>query len=102
MTRDRDYASAMKAALERYGTEEDDRGGSRLAKRIPASALSVADIAEALTDQLKSQRREILEHVFRMTTLLRVQQRGDAEGARIDSLHKRLCAVEAQLRKGGR
>ena len=63
MPRDIDYTNAMQRAMQRAlagAEEEDDRaGGSRLARRIPASALSVADIAEAVSDQLRSQRGEI-------------------------------------------
>jgi hypothetical protein len=89
----------MQRALERYGDEEDDRAGGRLAKRIPASALSVADVAEVVHDQLRVQKREILQHIGRQLELLRIQQRDTAEAARSKNFHRRLVELESEVRE---
>ena len=94
MARDVDYARAMQRALERYGDEEDDRGGSRLARRIPASTLSVADVAEAVSDQLQTQKRELLKHISRLLELqpARRPDRLDRWADELDAVARRSTA----------
>jgi hypothetical protein len=70
----------------------------RTAGRTPASALTVGDIAEAVADIMKSERREILEHVGRLFKLLNTKE-SPAEAIRDRNFHQRLCALESDVRR---
>ena len=76
----------------------EDREALRRAKRTSLADLSVDDLAAAIGDVIKNQRREILEHVQRMLTLAEVKQRDPHERTRLDRIARRVTQIEAELR----
>ena len=58
-------------ALARQRAEADSqRRLNSVAARMPAAALTITDIAEAISGALADQRHEILEHVGRLFAML--------------------------------
>jgi hypothetical protein len=75
-----------------------DREALRRAQRTSVADLSLADLAAATGDAIKSQRREILEHVHRMLTLVEVRLRDPHERTRLDRIARRVTQIESELR----
>jgi hypothetical protein len=78
---------------------ELDEHALAAAARTSASFLSISDVAEAIADDLKNQRREILEHVNRMIQHAAMKSSTAHYDLRVRNLHKRLVQVEAELRR---
>jgi len=72
-----------------------DREALRRAQRTSVADLSLADLAAATGDAIKSQRREILEHVHRMLTLVEVRLRDPHERTRLDRIARRFTQIES-------
>jgi hypothetical protein len=56
-------------------------------------------VTAAVTDLLKAQRKEILEHVERRFRLLEVKAGSHSEETRAVNLHRRLTAAESAIRR---
>jgi hypothetical protein len=69
------------------------------AARTSASALSISDVAGAIADELKTQRREIIKHVDRMIKHAAMKSSTGHDDLRARNFHKRLIQVEAELRR---
>jgi hypothetical protein len=78
---------------------------SRAAQRTKCGDLTIAALAEVIRDALKAQRRELIAHVMRFHRLAELKRAGQDGGeqrnekTRVNNIHKRLVAVEAELRK---
>jgi hypothetical protein len=77
--------------------EIDEQALDRAAARTRIADFSVNDLAEVIADTLKAERREILEHVGRLLTLVEFKMRD--EKARAGRLHQRLTELESGLRR---
>ena len=77
-----------------------DREALSRAQRTSVSGLSLADLAAATGDVIKEQRREILEHVQRLLTLVEVRLSDPREKMRLDRIARRVTQIEAELRMG--
>ena len=75
-----------------------DREALSRAQRTSVAELSLADLAAATGDAIRSQRREILEHVQRMLTLVELRLRDTHEKTRLDRIARRVTQIEAELR----
>jgi hypothetical protein len=93
-----DYYEQARKALVRQRAREDSKKAldDRAAARMPASTLTIADIAEAVADIVKTERREILQHVGRMLKLIEIKQ--PSEDVRARNLHRRVTQIESELR----
>jgi hypothetical protein len=69
-----------------------DRAGRR------SAGLTIDDVAIAVGDALRSQRRDILGHVSRLFKLAELRPSARQDGTRFRNLHARLTAVESELR----
>ena len=67
------------------------------AARTSSSHLSITDLAEAIADALKNERRGILLHVNRMIQHAAMKSSTAHDDLRVRNLHKRLFQVEAEL-----
>jgi hypothetical protein len=67
---------------------------SRLGRR--SVALSIDDVAAAVADVMKNQKRDLIAHMQRMIQLERVNSR--LADARARNLHARLTVAEAAIR----
>ena len=75
-----------------------DREALSRAQRTSVAELSLADLAAATGDAIRSQRREILEHVQRMLTLVELRLRDPHEKTRLDRIARRVTQIEHELR----
>jgi hypothetical protein len=78
---------------------ELDEHALAAAARTSASFLSISDVAEAIADELKNQRREILKHVNRMFQHAAMKSSTAHYDLRLRNLHKRLVQVESEMRR---
>jgi hypothetical protein len=69
---------------------------TRLGRRN--AGLSIDDVAAAVGDALKSQKRQIIQHVGRMIEVERIKSSTAQGDARVKNLHQRLVQVESELR----
>jgi hypothetical protein len=93
-----DYRRKVQEALER-GAEAEQLSFSRTSGRLPASAITVNDIVEAVAAVLKDHRQEVIRHVSRLITLLEIKSSDPVKRTRDRNLHQRLVAVESGLRQ---
>jgi hypothetical protein len=98
-----DYSRQIQRALARQRAAEDSRSKAfdHVAARMPAGALTIGDIADVVGGLLLDQRRELLEHFYRMVKLLELRKHSkDAkEDLRSRNLHRRICVLESELRQ---
>ena len=70
-----------------------------------SAGLTIDDVAAAVGDALKSQRKDIIGHVRRMIEVSHIKSSLSSQAeTRLHNLHKRLTEVESELRrlkKGG-
>jgi hypothetical protein len=78
---------------------ELDEHALAAAARTSASFLSISDVAEAIADELKNQRREILKHVNRMFQHAAMKSSTAHDDLRVRNLHKRLVQLESEMRR---
>ena len=90
----------VKQSIEAAVCTPADREVLSRAQRTSVADISLADLAAATGDAIRSQRREILEHVQRMLTLVELRLRDPHEKMRVDRIARRLTVVEAELRMG--
>ena len=77
---------------------DDDLGDllDRIGRR--SAGLTVDDVAAAVGDALKSQRRQIIANVARMLALERMKNSAPENDTRFRNLHARLNAAESAIR----
>jgi hypothetical protein len=93
------YAKVREACERQRRAAEDNRTKAHAARTTPASVLSIADVAEAVSEQLREQRRELLEHMTRLFKLAELKKSGDGEDVRVRNLHRRVTMLESELRR---
>ena len=86
----------VKQDIEAVCTPADREALSR-AQRTSVADVSLADLAAATADAIKGQRREILEHVQRLLTLVEVRLRDPHEKTRLDRIARRVTQIETEL-----
>jgi hypothetical protein len=79
----------------------------RAVSRAQVADLSIDGLAEVIHDQLRIQRREILEHIDRIYKVLtlKLESKNPRDETRAKNFHQRLCELESdvrQLQKQGR
>ncbi len=64
-------------------------------------SISINDIAAVIGDALKTQRREIIEHVGRMFKLAELKSSAghDPDDTRMRNLHRRVTQLESEMRR---
>jgi len=96
----RNYHEEIRKALARQRAAVNSpaqKAERAAAARMPASILSVTDIADTIGDVLATRDREILGHVGRMFKLIELRQQPDDQRSR--NLHARITALESELRQ---
>jgi hypothetical protein len=71
----------------------------RAASRNSAANLTLGDIAECVADGIRASERRMVEHMSRAIKLVALKDDAGHEETRINNLHRRLCAVESELRR---
>jgi hypothetical protein len=64
-----------------------------------STSLTVDDVAAAVADALKIQKRDLLAHMQRMLALERAKNSTPQNESRFRNLHARLVAVESSIRQ---
>ena len=75
---------------------------NRAASRNSAADLTLNDIAECVADAVKSSEHRVLEHVGRVVKLINAKADARDETTRLNNFHRRLCAIESELRRMAR
>jgi hypothetical protein len=77
---------------------DDDLGDllDRIGRR--SAGLRIDDVAAAVGDALKSQKRDLIAHMRRMLEMERVRNSTKSEDTRFRNLHARLTAAESAIR----
>ena len=93
-----DYRERVQRALARQRAEASyNKSLDQTAARVPASTLTISDIAEAVADVMKDQRRDLVEHMHRLMKLIELQK--PKEDLRDQNLHRRLAILESAVRR---
>ena len=73
------------------------------AREMTCASLTIDELAEAIASAIKISERRVVEHVGRLVRLIDVKL-GDAthEKTRITNLHRRVTAIESDLRRMAR
>jgi hypothetical protein len=76
----------------------DDLGDllDRIGRR--SAGLSIDDVAAAVGDALKSQKRDLIAHMQRMLAMERMNNSIKSEDTRFRNLHRRMTVAEAAIR----
>jgi hypothetical protein len=72
---------------------------TRATSKIRVGDLDGNDIAVIVADSIKASERRVLEHVRRVAKLFDAKQDGSRLEQKFSNLHRRLVAVESQLRQ---
>ena len=92
-----DYAAALQRALARAeGNDDDLEQLHRAARRLPASSLTVAGVAEAVSRCAGRAAAPNLKHVTRLIQVAGVQQ--PKEDLRARNLHARITTLGSEVR----
>ena len=92
------YSDLIRKALarSRAAVDTNKMAERAAAARLPASILSVADIADTLGDVLVARDRELIGHMNRLFKL--TEQQKYPEDVRAKNLHARITQLESEVR----
>jgi hypothetical protein len=95
------YTNVLQALARQRARETRDAQARHLEElglrtKVQGSDLSVNSVASAVTAALADQKKEILEHVGRLITLIRLQR--DKADDRVRTLQRRIFVLESEVR----